>query len=76
MQEWILRVTYERGFWSTEPDPYCIIYWQPWPEPPDTYTPRGEEEEDLIYFHGMYDKEERVMEYLKRRKARNAPMAV
>lgn len=69
-QEWYITIQAERGWPGFHIDPCHIIYWAPFPAAPDTYTPRTGDDDDPYYLSGCYNREERVMCYLERRKAR------
>jgi hypothetical protein len=47
----------------------CIVYWAPIPAPPDTYTPRSDDQ-DQWYFSEMVGRERRIRDRLESRKYR------
>jgi hypothetical protein len=70
-QEWFVGVDNKHAaVWGPYYDCECIVYWAPFPTAPNTYTPRGEDQ-DLWYYTGVVQHERRIFDYLESRKLRN-----
>jgi hypothetical protein len=65
LQEWYIGVRHR----ITE----CIIYWSPIPRPPNTYTPRDEDVEDLHMFESARSREVYIRDRLESRRLRRLP---
>lgn len=71
LQQWLIFIDNRHAsVWTSYYDCECIVYWAPFPEPPNTYTERGDDQ-DLHYLRGMMMRERRVQDYLERRRLRN-----
>lgn len=69
LREWWITIQRERGWPALNVDPDHIIYWAPFPTPPDTYTVRPDDFEQ-IGFDAQRGREWRIKEYLDSRAAR------
>ena len=67
---WVIGVRHGNSFWDPMIDPDHVPYWAPFPEPPNTYTAR-DDEEDLHSFTRAYTRESNVNDYLSARADRN-----
>lgn len=70
MGDWIIFVYADRGWPGFSKNPDHIVYWAPMPTPPNTYTPRTGDDDDLWYYNGRRSREQRVLDYLETRRYR------
>lgn len=69
LEEWYILLRAERGWPIGSVDPDHIVYWAPFPEAPNTYTPRPDNPY-IIDFDAQRLRETRVQDYLELRAAR------
>lgn len=67
--EWYISVRTERGWPGFSVNPDHIVYWAPFPSPPNTYTERPDDFEHLS-FEGQRTREVNIRDYLESRKHR------